>query len=430
MLRVLWQRNRTPSQSEVNVRILLLIDDYYPSAKAGAKLIHDLGVQLLRQAHSVAIVTPSSAIRSNYETSIEDGLQVVRVRTGKLKGVSKIRRAWSEVRLSSTLWRQARAFFRANRFDLIIYYSPTIFFGELVSRLKSLWHCPAYLVLRDIFPKWAVEAGVLRKGLVYRYFRAKEMEQYAAADIIGVESPGNLDYFSRELRDKNLRVEVLPNWASLESGNATDGRYRHELGLDDRVVFFYGGNIGVAQDMDNVLRLAASLKEDRNIFFLLVGEGSEVQRLKACIADQALPNIEILPAVPQEQYFAMLQEFDVGIISLHRNLTSHNMPGKLLGYMSCGKPVLASVNRGNDLSRILAEAHAGVCLENGDDDGFRAAALLLANNSHLRATMGKNSRRLLEERFSDRAAAGQIVSHFGPSVSKAEVSASQLPLQQ
>jgi len=375
-------------------------------------MIHDLGLQFLREGHEVILLTPSPLIGSTMEVSEEHGLQVVRVRTDKLKGVSKLRRAWAEITLSSTLWRRAGAFLKANPCDLIIYYSPTIFLGALVRRLKSLWRCPSYLVLRDIFPKWAVEAGVLRKGLPYWYFRYKELAQYRAADRIGVESSGNLTYFSGELGDRRFEVEVLHCWASPNANGAGKSGYREQLGLENNVVFFYGGNIGVAQDVDNIVRLANSLKEHGEIFFLLVGEGSEIARLNQSISDLGLCNIKILPAVPQEHYLAMLHEFDVGIVSLHRNLTSHNFPGKLLGYMSCGKPVLASVNPGNDIRRVLEEADAGLCCDNGDDERLRDAALQLANDPILRQAMGRNSRLLLETRFSDRAAADQILSHF------------------
>ena len=394
------------------MRILILIDDYLPSTKSGAKLIHDLGLQFLRQGNEVIVLTPSSVIGPTVEVSEEHGLQVVRVRADKLKGVSKLRRALAEITLSSTLWRRAGAFLKVNPCDLIVYYSPTIFLGALVRRLKSLWRCPSYLVLRDIFPKWAVEAGVLRKGFAYWYFRYKELTQYRAADMIGVESSGNLAYFSGELGDRKFTVEVLPCWASANSNEGCTSGYRRQLGLENNVVFFYGGNMGIAQDVDNIVRLANRLKEHGNIFFLLVGEGSEIARLNQSIRDLGLYNIKILPAVPQEQYLALLHEFDVGIVSLHRGLTSHNFPGKLLGYMSCGKPILASVNPGNDIRRVLEEAGAGLCCDNGDDEGLQEAALRLANDSTLREAMGRNSRHLLETRFSDRAAADQILSHF------------------
>ena len=236
--------------------------------------------------------------------------------------------------------------------------------------------------------------------------------QYDAADMIGVESPGNLDYFRNELPKRSYPVEVLHNWASLEEQPAMSSRFRAQHELEGKVVFFYGGNIGVAQDVDNIIRLAESLKDHSDIFFLLVGDGSESARLGRYIAEHALSNIRILGPVPQQQYLSLLSEFDVGVISLHRDLTSHNIPGKLLGYMSCAIPVLASANARTDLCRLIKEGQAGLCCHNGDDEGLRAAALLLANDSQLRREMGRNSRRLLETRFSDRAAAEQILSHF------------------
>lgn len=394
------------------MRILILIDDYLPSVKSGAKMIHELGLQFIQQGNRVILLTPSAVISHPVEESEEQGIHVVRVKTERLKGVSRLRRAVGEVTLSSTLWRGAGEFLKANPCDLIIYYSPTIFFGSLVKKLKALWNCPSYLVLRDIFPRWAVEAGILRKGPPYWYFRRKELGQYEVADIIGVESPGNLAYFSGELGKKHYRVEVLHSWASANGAHSGRNDYRRQLKLENKVVFFYGGNIGVAQDVDNIVRLANSLKEHDNVFFLLVGEGSEIARLNQLIQDLRLHNIKILPAVPQEQYLAMLHEFDVGVVSLHRDLTSHNIPGKLLGYLSCGKPVLASVNPGNDVSRVLKEAAAGFCCDNGDDIGLHEAALRLANDCKLREEMGRNSLLLLETRFSDRAAADQILSHF------------------
>ena len=66
------------------------------------------------------------------------------------------------------------------------------------------------------------------------------------------------------------------------------------------MVFFYGGNIGIAQDMDNIVRLAVNLQNEPDAYFLLVGEGSEVPRLREEIASKGLMNIAIHPAVGQQ----------------------------------------------------------------------------------------------------------------------------------
>ena len=394
------------------MRILLLVDCYLPHSKSSATQMHELGVEFRRQGHEVTILTPSDTIPKAFHVSTEDGLRIVRVKSGRIKGTAKLLRALREVRLSQSIWRRTRPFLLANPADLILFYSPTIFFGKLVRLLKDLWKCPAYLILRDIFPQWAVDAGILRKGLIWRYFRRKESEQYAAADFIGVESPANLAYFAREFPKKSYRLQVLYNWAKVDERNPPSTGYRQQLLLHGKVVFLYGGNLGVVQDLDNIIRLAKRLSPHGVIHFLLVGEGSEVPRLERLIAAHNLSNIQILPAVSHPQYMSMLSEADVGLISLDRRLKTHNVPGKLLGYMNCGKPVLASINPGNDLFEILKKNQAGFCLLNGDDDGLGAAALMLANNPELRTTMGANSRKLLEHLFSVNAAVRQIVENF------------------
>jgi len=395
------------------MRILLLVDCYLPNTKSSATQMHDLAMEFRRRNHEVMVLTPSDRISADLEIATEEGLQVIRVRTRKIKGASNVFRATEELRLSSLAWRRTRRFLLAHPADLIVFYSPTIFWGALVKRLKSLWGCPAYLILRDIFPAWAVDAGVLRKGLVYRFFRRREIQQYEVADHIAVQSPANLGYFSKEFASRRYPVEVLYNWTSLYEEDLPATNYRQQLGLEGKVVFLYGGNFGVANDVENIVRLAARLSRQEHIRFLLVGNGSEAARLQRCVAENGLQNVRILPAVSHREYLAMLSEFDVGLLSLDRRLKTHNVPGKLLGYMYWSKPTLASINPGNDLFEILEKNNAGLCVLNGDDESLAVAAVRLANDVNLRAFIGRNARQLLEQDFSVEHAVSQIFGHLG-----------------
>jgi glycosyltransferase involved in cell wall biosynthesis len=393
------------------MRILLLVDCYLPSPKSSAKLIHDLGVELRDQGHEVIVAAPDASLPPARRVTEEDGIRVLRIRTGLIKGAGMVFRAINEARLSAVMWRQGRDFFRDTPCDLVVYYSPTIFFGRLVGRLKKLWGCRSYLILRDIFPQWAVDAHVLRKGsLPYRYFRRKETEQYEVADVIGVQSPANLRYFEERGLADRYRLEVLYHWAPASHGELPETNFRRELGLDGKVVFFYGGNIGVAQDMDNVVRLAERLRDEQDIHFLILGEGSEVPRLQQLIESKALTNISIHGPLDQKRYLAALSEFDIGLITLARGLKTQNFPGKMLGYMYFAMPILASINPENDLQQLLEDHGAGLTCINGDDDKFREFALKLARDPELRRRIGENGRKLLRT-FSSERAATQILSH-------------------
>jgi O26-antigen biosynthesis N-acetyl-L-fucosamine transferase len=410
----------TQDDREQEMQILLIVVYYPPSPTSAARMIRELAQEYVRQGHRVIVATPSGAIAGRTNVTEEDGVTVLRVRAGDLKGSNRLVRMWRESRLSRVMWRKAAKFFYANPCDLIIYYSPTIFFGELVRRLKCVWGCPSYLVLRDIFPKWAVDAGVLREGLRYRYLKRKELEQYSAASVIGAEAPGDLRYFREETECPVRQVEVLYNWMDTRQTPRGAPKWRKKLGLDNKVVFFYGGNIGVAQDLDNVVRLAAGLREHVDIFFLLIGTGTEVKRLNGEIERQGLTNIAIHPPLAQDDYMECLSEFDVGLVSLDGRLKSNNFTGKLLGYVLCGKPVLASLRKGHDLAELLERFEAGFACENGDDERLRSSALLLASDAELRRKMGNSTRSLGETIFSVEKTARQILSHFssGPEYSR------------
>jgi len=257
-----------------------------------------------------------------------------------------------------------------------------------------------------------VETGILRKGLVYYYFKYKERRNYEAADIIRVQSPANLLYFKDKGLDRKFNLEVLYNWTSLTEKHAPRTTYRVRLGLQSKVVFFYGGNIGIAQDVDNIIRLAENLRNEPKVYFLLVGGGSEVSRLKAKIALKGLTNISIHDPVDHQEYMSILSEFDVGLISLDRRLKAQHFPGKMMSYMHHTKPMLASINPGNDLKEMLEDKKAGLVCINGEDDIFADYARRLVADETLRRQLGLNGRALLESTFSVSKAASQILSHF------------------
>jgi O26-antigen biosynthesis N-acetyl-L-fucosamine transferase len=410
------------------LRILLLVDCYYPSPKSSAKLVHDLAAELASRGHEPVVLTPSESTRERIEISEEDAITVARVRTGQIKGARKLQRGLREARLSSVVWSAAKQFLSAHPCELILFYSPTIFFGRLVARLKSMWQCPSYMILRDIFPEWAADAGVLRRGLIYRYFKNVARRQYHAADLIAVQSPANLGYFSRNFPYHEFRLEVLYNWTASAEEALPRTTYRERLGLNGKVVFLYGGNIGVAQDMDNLMRLAQRFEARNDVSFLLVGEGTEVPRLRRKIESERIANVQILEGLRQEEYLAMVSEFDVGLISLDARLTTHNIPGKLMSYLFWGMPVLASVNSGNDLLACLEESGAGACVANGDDEALYRAALRLVEDADARDQMGRAARQLLEEKFSVENAADSIFQHLESHGLLKVRSATQLPL--
>lgn len=372
-------------------------------------MMQDLALEFKANGHEVSILTPNPFQKERLSVQDISGIETIFFRSGEIKNIGKIRRAINESMISHWAWVATRSLFREKKYDGIVYYSPTIFWGVLVGKLRRLWKCNTYLVLRDVFPQWTADSGLMnRKSPVFWYFKFFEWLNFRQATRIGVMSPSNLTFFKRT-RKNITNFEVLYNWAIHPIPEPSTVNYRSKLGLENKVVLFFGGNIGHAQHMQYLINLARRFREHSAVHFLFVGKGDECRLVQSEKELHHLDNLTLLPPVDQKSYFNMMSEFDIGLFSLHPQHKTHNFPGKIMGYMAYGIPVLGCVNRGNDLKEIVNNASAGYVLESGDEDGLYEAALRLVSSAEMRSEMGENGKKLLHNNFSVLSAYRQIV---------------------
>ena len=190
------------------------------------------------------------------------------------------------------------------------------------------------------------------RGLPYRFLKAVEAYQYSVADVIGVQTPANVPYFSRAGLRPEQRVEVLQNWLAT-SGNTGCSISVANSALAGRTVFVYAGNMGVAQGMGILIDLAERLRSRDDIGFLFVGRGSDAQLLRDDAIRRKLGNLVFYDEITPEEIPGLFAQCHAGILALDTRHTTHNIPGKFLTYMQAGLPVLASINPGNDLIQII-----------------------------------------------------------------------------
>lgn len=399
---------------------LLLDCSVFASTRVHTKMMHELAIELVRQGHQPIVISPgeNNQVEKLVVKTI-NGIIFWEFKNGDIRGISKIKRAINESLLSFNAWAAIRQELKNVRLDGVINYSPSIFFGPLVGYLKSKYKCPSYLILRDLFPQWIIDGGLIKKNsIIAKYFRFFEKLNYKHADSIGFMSKANIDVF-KKLNSDNYNKTILYNWSDTTPYNKIQNHtsLRHSLGLEGKVIFFYGGNIGFAQNMENLMRLAKSMLINDNAHFLFVGAGDEFDLITALKSEWNLINVDIIPSVPQDEYKAILSEIDVGLFSLAKAHKCHNFPGKLLGYMLESKPILGSVNAGNDLLDFINDYKVGYAYINGEDDKLLLSATKLVNEKSLVNKMGKNSFDLLNNVFSVRSATTNIIESLNTSKS-------------
>jgi len=158
--------------------------------------------------------------------------------------------------------------------------------------------------------------------------------------------------------------------------------------------------MGFAQGLEVVVGAAEILKGEKNIQFVLVGDGVKKGELEALAREKKLENVLFVPTQPLKIYPQILHASDLCLVTLRKDLATPVVPGKMLSIMAAGKPVVASMPLQGDAPKILAEFNCGLAARPDDPADLAAVIRKLYNDSSLRETMGKNGRHGAETAFS------------------------------
>lgn len=346
----------------------MVTDAYPPMRTSCAVQMYDLAQAFIEEGHQVTVITPDSTLKENSRITQQDGVRLVQVKAFETKDINYVYRTLAEFINAFLVWHKLKENpeFLNSHYDGIIWYSPTIFWGPLIKRLKQQYGVKAYLILRDIFPDWALDLGLLKKGFIYQFLKSVENFQYQQADVIGVQSPNNLAYFKQKNPKLNAYIEVLWNWIG-EEEEIPCSIDLDKTALANRKIFIYAGNMGVAQGIENLMDLAKAVSDQQDIGFIFVGRGSRVENLKKYSISNHLRNILFFDEMSSTEVLALCRKCDVGMISLDARHKSHNIPGKFLLYLKANLRILAIGNKGNDLEDLINKYNLGFFTSNQSD---------------------------------------------------------------
>ena len=362
----------------------------------------------MRHGHKVySVSTYEKRLMLPTELAEGESYTALHVRTGNMTGCGMIEKGLSTLMIGSQYRRALHRYLSDVPFDLIIYSTPPITLAGVVSHIKKKTCATTYLLLKDIFPQNAVDIGVMRtkglKGLLYRYFRKKEKQLYRISDRIGCMSDANREYLlQNEPWIPAEKVEISPNCMEVREISASAEErlnIREKYGIPaDKKVFVYGGNLGKPQDIPFIINCLRAVAEMKDAFFLIVGKGSEYEKLRNYLDTAHQQNAKLIPQLPKDEYDTMLAACDVGLIFLDHRFTIPNFPSRLLTYMQARLPVIACTDTHTDVGSVMTQGGFGWWCESNSPDAF-AALVKDALKADL-TLMGNNAHRYLCEHYS------------------------------
>ena len=380
----------------------------------------DLMKEMKARGNEVYVVTP---IEKKYEqeTSLTniDGLNVLKVKTGNIQKVNKIEKGISTLMLEKQLIKAIDKHLGDIKFDLIVYSTPPITFSKAVNHVKNRDGASTYLMLKDIFPQNAVDMKMFKEnGLLYKFFRKKEIDLYNTSDYIGCMSQGNVHFV---LNHNNFipkdNVEILPNTITPINQDILDDNDKKEIRSKyniptDKTVLVYGGNLGKPQGIDFLIECIKHNEKRSNTFFLIIGSGTEYTKVENYIKENNIKNTGLYSYMPKEDYDNVVRACDVGLVFLDKRFTIPNIPSRILTYMEFGMPIIAATDKNTDLGNIIQSGGFGLWSESKSVEDFYFNVDKICNDKQLAKTMGINGRKYLEENYTSENAYEIIMKHF------------------
>ena len=399
------------------MHVLLIHQVFVSPREAGGTRHFEFARYALQRGHRFTIVASNLSYLTGSQVVARKGLVIAQ----EIEGVHVLRAytypslhrsfIWRIVSFLSFMLTSVLAALRAGRVDLVMGTSPPIFQALSAWFVAFLRRRPFLLEVRDLWPAFAIDIGILRNPLLIQLSRWLESFLYSQATHIVVNSPAYRDYLTKK-GVAAAKITLIPNGVdpAMFDPQADGSELRQQWGLDGKFVVTYAGALGLANDIPTILRAADHLRDQNSIHFLLVGDGKERANLEVLATKLNLPNVTFLGARPKSEIPGILAASDACLATLQDiPMFRTTYPNKVFDYMAAGRPTVLAID--GVIRQVVEDAGAGVFVPPGDDAALAGAIAQLADNPEAARVMGERGRARVVERF-NRAGQAEVFMHL------------------
>jgi glycosyltransferase involved in cell wall biosynthesis len=291
---------------------------------------------------------------------------------------------------------------RLRRGDIVIVVTNPPLLPFAISLAAFLRGARVALLLHDLYPEAAILAGVVGpRSPIARLWRAATTALLRRVDRVIALGRDAADLLSPRTGDPR-KVVIIPNWADVDDVRPADpaeNEMLRQLGLQDRFVLGYAGNMGRVHDVEMLARVSELLRTRvPRAHLLVVGSGAKAGLLEHR-ASGAAPNVTLAGPRPRDDQQVFLNACHVAIMALIPGMAGVGVPSRLYNVMAAGKPMIAAIDPHSEPALVLREERIGVCTRPGDEEDFVRAVELYERDTRRRKEEGERARAAAERDF-------------------------------
>ena len=398
------------------MKILFLTDNFYPEKNAPAKRTLEHSREWIEMGHTVTVITgvpnfPKGKIFKGYKNKIYHNEIIDKI---------SVKRVWTYIapnkgfllRIIDYLSFMISSFFCGlftKKHDIIIATSPqffTLVSGYLISLFRRT---PLVIEIRDLWPESIVALGSVKKNNFFIKFLYKIAHHiYRKSSLIVVVTNSFKDHLSDMNIDKN-KIIVVKNGFNFDRTLSPNRSVKEiEKMYDiraDQFIVSYIGTIGMSHGVDIVIRAA---EKEKDIMFLIVGEGAEKENLISISKAKSLNNIKFIDSIDWQEIVNINQLISAHLIHLRDlDIFKTVIPSKIFESMALKKPILAGLN-GESLE-IIKQSKSGLAVIQEDQNSLIDQIQYLQSNQMLLASLAENGKNYVEQNHNRKKLAYQMI---------------------
>ena len=333
-------------------RIIVVSTNFWPEPTGISIYVTDLADVLTKNCFAVNVLTglphypwwkvPQEYAHLNPGVSTYKDVDVTRVK----HFIPARMNAFLRMRFEFSLWWNLRKRIKhlsAEKFDGIVAIIPSVAAGLIARTISRKQKLPLGIIIQDLSSAGASQSGIRGGALISKLAHFVEGKLLLSATKIVVVSPAMIKKVLK-MGVKETDISLIQNYAAKPIEIIEKRISRQKLGWSqDDFIAIHTGNMGVKQDLGNVISAAKHLKKYSNIRILLIGHGNQEANLKLLCQD--INNVSILPPVSDTEYSLILGAADLLLVNERSTQLEMSLPSKLTSYLSSKRPVIASVPR-------------------------------------------------------------------------------------
>lgn len=286
------------------------------------------------------------------------------------------------------------------------------FFIRLACWLKG---AKFVLLVHDVYPDVFVPLGLLKSTHpLYRLMSWVNGELYASSHAV-VALGRDMGRLVEDKSRGRAAVSIIPNWGDVDvikPMEKTQNKILKEEQLVDKFVVHYSGNHGRTHDLLSLIEAASLLKDDPELHFLFIGEGSGKSEAVARAEVLGLENVSFRSFVDRSELNTSLNASDLSVVAFKKGMAGISVPSRLYNLMAAGKPILAIVDDDSEVAQVIREEGIGMIAAPQNAPEIAQTILKLKNDGNGRLVMSRKARAAAEEKYSYSAVKAQYQSLF------------------